>query len=174
MTECANKLVCLTTVLLLALTCVGCSPKPGAHDWNPSSTMDDLSGVWVRPVEQEGDTDVIVIEGRRHSSYEYSQDRIDQRLDGRSGPVIGDGGVYFLADEDDLYSPYFYEEIEGRRFLIVNRNNYKKFVAKGLLEPSVLIRVADTLDFESPPERPSLAALGIPFDDPLASIPDER
>ena len=81
----------------------------------------------------------------------------------RRGPVIGNRGVYFFPNDAALYGPNFLVEKNGYKFLIMNKEDYDNYVQNEKLTVHILIRVADSMDFSSPPKRPSIGVLGIPF-----------
>jgi hypothetical protein len=141
------------------LVLCSCGPKITR---NNSSLIDDLSGVWTLPTEQQGDSFVTVIDGMKYTIYEKSpRGRYSVY---RRGEVVGEEGVYFLQNEASYYSPYFFVEHNGYRFLIPGRHSYDKFIRTGRLEVLIEIRVADTLDFSKPPPRVSIETLGLPYD----------
>ena len=134
---------------------------------NNSPLIDNLDGVWTYPKEQPGDTSVTVIKGMRYRIFDYYEDTGYELS--RSGEVWGQEGVYFCPNEASYYSPKFFVEKNDQRFLILNKNDYDKYIREGRLEVSVLIRVADELDEGKPPIRLSIEVLGLPYDNPFDS-----
>jgi hypothetical protein len=130
-----------------------------------SSLRDDLSGVWVYPSEALGETTLTVVKGHNWTCYRHHGGCVDLEKDHYdAGKILGQEGVYYFANPTNFYSPYFLvRAANGRRFLIINRGNYDKYKETGTITTSVSIWVADRFDTESPPVRPSITALGIPY-----------
>jgi hypothetical protein len=148
-----------TLMIVVAIVVTSCGPKITRND---SSLIDDLSGVWTFPTEQRGDPSVLVVDGMKYTIYEYTPRNGYSVY--RRGEVIGEEGVYFFQNEASYYSPSFFIERDGRKFLIPNKHDYDKFVRTGRLEVLIDIRVADNLDFSKPPPRVSMETLGLPYD----------
>src|SRR5688572_13319042 len=109
-----------TLLIVLAigpLLLASCGPKITRHN---SSLIDDLSGVWTFPTEQQGEPTVTVVEGMKYTIYEYTQ-RTGYSVY-RRGEVVGEGGVYFFQNEASYYSPCFFVEHNGQKFLIPNKH----------------------------------------------------
>lgn len=151
-------------LIILMLSLVACSQKDERYS---SSLVDDLSGVWVYPSEGIGDTTILVVQGHRWVSYFYQADRIstdpgDKYYD--AGEILGQEGVYYFANPTNFYSPRFLIHApNGNQFMIISRVNYDRYKETGVTEVAVIIRVADALNAERPPVRPSIKALGVAY-----------
>lgn len=130
-----------------------------------SGLRDDLTGVWVYPSEQLGETTMLVVTGDMWQSYIYRPDAINVKDDLRdTGEILGQEGVYYFANPTNFYSPYFLmESPEQVKYFIINRTSYDSFLSDGQLSVQVLIYAGDVFDPDNPPMRPSIETLGVPF-----------
>jgi hypothetical protein len=157
----------LLTLLAVGLAIIGSSCRPKITR-DVSSLIDDLSGVWTYAIEagsidgSEPATHVTVVQGRNYTIYDY---RRGQYSTYRRGEVIGQEGVYFLQNEASYYSPQFFVENDGHKFLISTKRDYDKFISTGKINITTHIRAADQLDFGRTPPRRSIEALGVPYYD---------
>jgi len=138
------------------------------EDWFNSSLIDDLNGVWVTPSEAGTgyNTRITVIKDMKYVGYRYNEKEMDLVDDFvLRGPVLGESGVYFLPNRAALYGPKFLVENNGYKFFL-NKDAYDDYLRNGKVSIYTLIRVSDSLDFKSPPIRPSLRVLGLPFENP--------
>jgi hypothetical protein len=87
------------------------NPDDAFGERNSSGLIDPLDGVWVYPVEQPGETTLMVVRGMTYKHYRYSAQRMDAKADlEREGPVWGQEGVYFFPNQASYYSPSLFLE----------------------------------------------------------------
>lgn len=150
--------------IFLLFLLASCSRQNPNDERFTSSLRDDLSGVWAYPSEQLGQTTMVVVDKHRWRSFHYNPDRIDTKNEYDSGEVLGEEGVYFFANPTNFYNPSFFQRAPtGTPFIILTRSTYDEFKRTGTLPVQIWIRVADSFDPASPPKRPSIKVLGIPY-----------